>query len=136
MVDRPYQARRKRRPHPRRAADLGLLRQSASRSPLRTAQGGLALARRRLVRVKGGRSPAQRTLEARQPALRWLMAGCGAFSHPAMKAKAAYAASHSAGKGRSIFLAMVDRSDQARQNAGPRISIITMHRTGNSRLRR
>jgi hypothetical protein len=37
-------------------------------------------------RVKGGRSPAERTLEARDREVRWPMAGCGALSHPAMEA--------------------------------------------------
>ena len=63
MVDRICQARRKRRPPPLRAAAGPGRAIAPLRSPcLRAA------ARRRLVRVKGGRSPAQRTLEARQPA--------------------------------------------------------------------
>ena len=39
--------------------------------------------------VEGGRSPAQRTLEAKRPALRWSMAGCSAVGHPAMETSAA-----------------------------------------------
>jgi hypothetical protein len=41
------------------------------------------------LRVKGGRSPAERTLDTRDRAIRWCMAGCGALSHPAMETKAA-----------------------------------------------
>ena len=39
--------------------------------------------------VKGGRSPAERTLDPRDREIRWPRAGCGALSHPAMEAKAA-----------------------------------------------
>jgi len=38
--------------------------------------------------VKGGRSPAERTLDARSREIRWPVAGCGALSHPAMEAMA------------------------------------------------
>ena len=41
------------------------------------------------LRVKGGRSPAERTLDARDREIRWSMAGCGGLSHPAMEARAA-----------------------------------------------
>ena len=40
-------------------------------------------------RVKGGRSPAKRTLDALSREIRWRMAGCSAFVHPAMETKAA-----------------------------------------------
>jgi len=43
----------------------------------------------RRLRVKGGRSPAERTLDARDRELRLSMAGCGALSHPAMETLAA-----------------------------------------------
>ena len=39
--------------------------------------------------VKGGRSPAQRTLDAWNRAIRWAMAGCGAVTHPAIETRAA-----------------------------------------------
>ena len=39
--------------------------------------------------VKGGRSPAKRTLDAKKPGIRWFMAGCSALVHPAMKTNAA-----------------------------------------------
>ena len=39
--------------------------------------------------VKGGRSPAKRTLDALSREIRWRMAGCSAFVHPAMETKAA-----------------------------------------------
>jgi len=112
----------------------------------------MQLARRRLVRVKGGRSPAQRTLEARQPAhtlahgrmRRTLASGHGSQSG----ASIAQAATERVFEPRDQlvpetgqcsqqrldraehFLAMVDRSDQARRNAGPRISIIAINPTG------
>jgi hypothetical protein len=38
--------------------------------------------------VKGGRSPAQRTLDAWNWAIRWSMAGCGAVTHPAIETQA------------------------------------------------
>ena len=38
--------------------------------------------------VKGGRSPAQRTLDAWNWAIRWSMAGCGAVTHPAIETRA------------------------------------------------
>ena len=37
------------------------------------------------LRVKGGRSPAERTLGAQDRERRWPMAGCGALSHPAVE---------------------------------------------------
>lgn len=37
------------------------------------------------LRVKGGRSPAERTLDAQDREIRWPMAGCGALPHPAME---------------------------------------------------
>ena len=43
----------------------------------------------RALGVKGGRSPAQRTLDAKSPAVRWSMAGCSAVVHPAMETRAA-----------------------------------------------
>ena len=52
-----------------------------------------------------------------------------------MKAIARHGASHNVRKARSIFLAVVDRSDQARQNAGPRISINCMNRSAQQRAR-
>ena len=117
MVDRPYQARRKRRP-PRFAAGPC----SAELDRIASAQiSGLPAAGWCGSRAGAARRSAPLRRASRH--LRWLMAGCGAFSHPAMKANATHGASHSACKARSIFLAMVDRSDQARQNAGPRISI-------------
>lgn len=39
-------------------------------------------------RVKGGRSPAERTLDAWDREVRWPVAGCGALLHPAMEAMA------------------------------------------------
>ena len=39
--------------------------------------------------VKGGRSPAKRTLDALSREVRWHMAGCSAFVHSAMETKAA-----------------------------------------------
>ncbi len=41
--------------------------------------------------VKGGRSPAQRTLDAWPRAIRWPMAGCSGVVHPAMETSAAIA---------------------------------------------
>jgi hypothetical protein len=41
------------------------------------------------LRVKGGRSPEERTLDAQDWVIRWPMAGCGALSHPAMENRAA-----------------------------------------------
>lgn len=45
--------------------------------------------------VKGGlrgyRGPAKRTLDARNRAIRWLMAGCWGVVHPAMETSAAIA---------------------------------------------
>ncbi len=41
-----------------------------------------------VFRVKGGRSPAQRTLDTKHGAVRVPMAGCGALSHSAMGAYA------------------------------------------------
>ena len=38
--------------------------------------------------VKGGRSPAQRTLDAWPRVIRWAMAGCGAVTHPAIETRA------------------------------------------------
>lgn len=40
--------------------------------------------------VKGGRSPAQRTLDAWNRAIRWSMAGCGAVTHPAIETRAVF----------------------------------------------
>lgn len=43
----------------------------------------------RAAGVKGGRSPAQRTLEASSPPTREPMAGCSAVVHPTMETRAA-----------------------------------------------
>ena len=48
----------------------------------------------RLARVKGGRSPAQRTLEARRPGDTLAHGRMRRSLHPAMKAKAAHAGAH------------------------------------------
>jgi hypothetical protein len=108
---------------------------------------------RKLARVKGGRSPAQRTLEARQLAY--------TLAHGRMRRVSASGHEDRSGARRhtlaakdnrfdrraKLFLAgrrdqpclgsvqhspsfaMVDRSDQARQNAGSHISIIALQGT-------
>ena len=152
MVDRPYQARRKRRPPRLRAESVRPPQPSLTLSPWLSAQWLPALARRRLVRVKGGRSPAQRTLEARQPARtlphgrmrRTLASGhegpSGARTGTQAGTERAFdrqdqvvredpQCGHRRVHGAEHFLAMADRSDQARQSAGPRISINTLNRS-------
>jgi hypothetical protein len=154
MVDRLYQARRERRPH--RLG--GACRQpwSTELSNARQMQG----THRRLARVKGGRSPAQRTLEARQPAntlVHGRMRRVFASGHEdrsgarrrtmrangnrlGRRAKRLLAACPTQPCLRSVqhspSSAMVDRSDQARRNAGSHIRIKQFQRSVNSRLRR
>jgi hypothetical protein len=101
--------------------------------------------------VKGGRSPAQRTLEARGRAITLahgrMRRGCASghesqsgarrgtqaaidpgFEHQDQVVPLALECGQKRLRGAEHFLAMVDRSDQAQQNAGPRISIKKVYR--------
>ena len=131
MVERLCQARRTWGPHPRSGG---------------AAERGAGIVVGPEPWVKGGRSPAQRTLDARGRAITLahgrMRRGCASGHESQSGARRGTQAAIDHGferqdqvvppalecgekrlRGAEHFLAMMDRSDQARQNAGPRISI-------------